>query len=79
MDLITLNTYGIQSKKDILEEISDDATKEFGNENTMRKMRGDWVLLEFTTAEVAGKDSYILLGEAVEILQQTLDDHIIKT
>jgi hypothetical protein len=29
MDLYTLNTYGISTKKDILEEISDDATKEF--------------------------------------------------
>lgn len=35
----------------------------------MKKMRGDWLILEFTTAEVAGKDSYILSGEAVEILQ----------
>lgn len=79
MDLNTLNSYGISSKKDILEEISDDATKEFQNDNTMKKMRGDWQIIEFTTAEVAGKDSYILSGEAVEILQQTLDDHIIKT
>lgn len=45
----------------------------------MKKMRGDWLLIEFTTAEVAGKDSYILSGDAVELLQQTLDDHIIKT
>jgi|APCry1669189768_1035252.scaffolds.fasta_scaffold353708_1 hypothetical protein len=45
----------------------------------MKKMRAEWVILEFTTAEVAGKDSYILSGEAVEVLQQTLDDHIIKT
>jgi hypothetical protein len=29
MDLNQLNNYGISSKKDILEEISDDATKEF--------------------------------------------------
>lgn len=34
----------------------------------MKKMRGEWQIIEFTTAEVSGKDSYILSGEAVEIL-----------
>jgi len=45
----------------------------------MSKMKDEWGPLEFTCAEVAGKDSFILSGEAVELIQATLDDHIIKT
>lgn len=65
--------------KDALEEISDRATKEWNNEKTMKKMKEEWEPLEFTCKEVAGKDSKILSGDAVELIQTTLDDHIIKT
>jgi dynein heavy chain len=40
-------------------------------------MLKDWEPIEFTPKEWKG--SAILDGEAVEILQTTLDDHIIKT
>lgn len=35
----------------------------------MKKMKEDWTLLEFTTVLPDGKDSSILQGEAVELLQ----------
>jgi len=46
---------------------------------TMKKMRDDWEPLEFACRAVPDKESYILDGEAVELIQTTLDDHIIKT
>jgi dynein heavy chain len=45
----------------------------------MEKMEEAWEPLEFTCKEVPDKESYILDGEAVELIQNTLDDHIIKT
>lgn len=65
--------------KTIIEDISDRASKEYSNSSTMAKMKDDWGGLEFSTTPVEGKDSAILQGEAVEVLSQTLDDHIIKT
>jgi dynein heavy chain, axonemal len=62
-----------------VEDISDTASKEYTNSNTMARMKEDWKELEFTTVEMDGKSSPILAGEAVEVLQQALDDHIIKT
>jgi dynein heavy chain len=44
----------------------------------MAKMTDDWRPLEFTAIECPGKDSYILAGEAVELIQAALDDHVIK-
>jgi hypothetical protein len=34
----------------------------------MKKMKDEWEPLEFTCKEVAGKDSKILAGDAVEII-----------
>lgn len=65
--------------KTALEDISDKASKEYSNQRTMAKMQEEWAPLEFTCHEVEGKDSYILAGDAVELIQATLDDHIIKT
>lgn len=40
-------------------------------------MLADWMPMDFTTKDWKG--SYILEGEAIELLQTLLDDHIIKT
>jgi dynein heavy chain len=79
MDIKQLMYYNLLEKKDGLEELSEMASKEFQNQNTMIKMKEDWEPLAFTCKEVQGKDSYILDGEAVEQIQAALDDHIIKT
>jgi dynein heavy chain len=63
--------------KDALEEIADQATKEFGNEKILKNMFGDWEPLEFTPS--AQKDTYKLGGDSIELIQQTLDDHLIRT
>jgi dynein heavy chain len=69
----------IENFKNELEEISETASKEFSNDNTMKKMKKEWEPLEFTCKHVPDKESYILDGEAIELIQATLDDHIIKT
>ena len=75
-----LNSLNIKDEfKAALEDISDKASKEYSNYNTMKKMEEEWQPLEFTCIEVEGKDSCILAGEAIELIQTTLDDHIIKT
>lgn len=65
--------------KDKLDEISDQASKEFANKNTMNNMKKEWEALSFDCKMLPGKESYILNGEAVELIQTALDDHIIKT
>ena len=62
---------------DYLEEISDFADKQHKNEMALKAMLDAWEPLEFTPKDWKG--SAILDGEAVEQLQATLDDHIIKT
>ena len=74
--LSTLRQLKIERHKDKLEEISETASKEFSNERTLTKMNDDWVPMEFTCKEYRG--SYILEGEAIELITALLDDHIIK-
>jgi dynein heavy chain, axonemal len=40
-------------------------------------MNDDWTPMEFTCKDWKG--SFILDGEAIELIQALLDDHIIKT
>lgn len=74
--LKTLQNFGIVKFKDKLEEISDTASKEYSNERTLKKMNDDWQPMEFTCKEYRG--SFILEGEAIELITTILDDHIIK-
>jgi dynein heavy chain len=76
--LSTLISLGISQYKDKLEDISETASKEYSNERTLAKMHEDWSPLEFTCKDWKN-GSFILDGEAVEVIQQLLDDHIIKT
>lgn len=69
--------FEITKFKDKLEDISETASKEYSNERTMIKMKEDWEPMEFTCKDWKG--SSILEGEAIELLQALLDDHIIKT
>ena len=69
----------IVDKKTELEEISETASKEFGNMKSMKDMKTAWEPLAFRCKAVPDKDSYILEGEAIEEIQVTLDDQIIKT
>lgn len=60
-----------------LEEISDTAAKEYKNENMLANMKKDWQPAEFGCKVY--KDTFILDGEAIDVIQTLLDDHIIKT
>ena len=74
--LKTLIQLRIDKHKDKLEEISETASKEYSNERTLNKMNDDWAPMEFAVKEFRG--SYILEGEAIELITALLDDHIIK-
>jgi dynein heavy chain, axonemal len=63
--------------KDALEDIADTASKEFSNEKILNQMFADWEPLEFTPS--VQKDTYKLGGDSIELIQQTLDDHLVKT
>lgn len=73
-----LKSFDVRNFKDFLEETSDRASKEFTNKNIMLKMKEEWKELSFDCKLLPGKDSFILNGEAVELIQTALDDHIIK-
>jgi dynein heavy chain, axonemal len=74
----TLGTLQIEDgHKDKLEDIADTASKEFSNERILKNMFKDWEPLEFTPSDCKG--TYKLGGESIELIQQTLDDHLIKT
>ena len=49
---------------------------EFSNERTLNKMNDDWAPMAFLCKEYRG--SFILKGEAIELITTLLDDHIIK-
>ena len=60
-----------------LDMIADTASREFKNENILKGMHSEWEPAEFSCKEYKG--TYILDGEAIEIIQTLLDDHIVKT
>jgi dynein heavy chain, axonemal len=60
----------------VLEEIADTATKEYTNEKTLKQMELDWEPLDFEPTDQKG--TYKLGGDCIELIQQTLDDHLIK-
>lgn len=62
-----------------IEDISDNASKEFGIEKILNKMMDDWskVLAELKTWKDTG--TYIVSGGSIDEIQQILDDQIVKT
>jgi dynein heavy chain len=74
----SLSSFSIEPwHKDKLEDIADTASKEFSNEKILKNMFKDWEPLEFTPMDCKG--TYKLGGDSIELIQQTLDDHLIKT
>jgi len=71
--LIPLQIEGFKEK---LEDISDSATKEYSIQRTLEKMAADWEPLNFDTKD--WRETFILDGEAVELITTQLDDNIIK-
>jgi dynein heavy chain len=61
-----------------LDSEADFAFRQYTLYNNLNDMKDQWKPLMFDTVEFKGV-SYILSGEAVELLQEKLDDHTIKT
>ncbi len=74
--LNTLKNIDLERVTSKLEDIADVATKEYGNERMLAQMKEAWEPMEFACKEWKG--TFILDGEAVELIQALLDDHIIK-
>lgn len=77
MDITQLLSMGILKCTEDIEEIADNAGKEFKNEELLKSMKVQWEPLRFECKE--HKDTFILDGEATEEIQVLLDDHLIKT
>ena len=62
-----------------IEEISEQASREWSIEKALEKMRTDWQELTFELAEWKATGTHILRGGPLDEAQTLLDDHIIKS
>ena len=69
----------IVEHKEQIQEISDNASREWTLEKTLDKMESDWADLSFELNEWKDTGTFILKGGPVDEAQTLLDDHIIKS
>jgi dynein heavy chain len=62
-----------------MEEISENASKEFTLENALTKMKKEWDSVKLVVINYKGRGVLILQGQSVEEIQTLLDDHVIKS
>lgn len=62
-----------------IEEISEQASREWSIEKALDKMHADWQELKFELAEWKATGTHILRGGPLDEAQTLLDDHIIKS
>ncbi|KAK3717325.1 hypothetical protein QZH41_011557, partial [Actinostola sp. cb2023] len=74
--LCTMLEYNLLKNMTKLEEISGAASKEFGLEKAMEKMKVEWEEMEFEF--VPYRDTGVCILSAVDDIQMLLDDHIVK-
>lgn len=61
-----------------LEEISDQASKEFAIEKILIKMNEDWKPIVVEIKDWKDTGTFIVSGSSIEEIQQILDDQIVK-
>ncbi|KAL3158235.1 hypothetical protein ABBQ38_010487 [Trebouxia sp. C0009 RCD-2024] len=71
--------YNIQDHIKAIEEISEQASREWSIEKALDKMHADWQELKFELAEWKATGTHILRGGPLDEAQTLLDDHIIKS
>ena len=69
----------IVEHKEQIQEISDNASREWTLEKTLDKMESDWADLSFELNEWKDTGTFILKDGPVDEAQTLLDDHIIKS
>ena len=62
-----------------IEDISEQASREWSIEKALDKMHADWQDLNFELAEWKATGTHILRGGPLDEAQTLLDDHIIKS
>jgi len=68
---------GLGDHLDQIQEVSENASKEFSLEKALRKMEGEWTGIEFEFGMWRDTGTYKL--RALDDIQMLLDDHIVKT
>ena len=76
-NLTTAEEMGLLDHLELLTRVSDVAAKEFGIEQAMNKMRGEWEDIEMVVMEYGDSGTYIIKVD--EAIMQQLDDHIVMT
>lgn len=61
-----------------IEDVSENASKEFSLENALSKMEREWEQLRFVVVNFKNRGVLILQGSCVEDIQLILDEHTIK-
>jgi len=62
-----------------LVEVAQSASREYSNQKTLEKMEADWAEIRFELKDWSDTGTYILLGAAIEVIQQLLDEQTITT
>jgi dynein heavy chain len=70
---------GILQNSKALNDISDEAFKEYAIENILNKMLADWQPVNVELKAWKDTGSFIVSGGSVEEIQQILDDQMVKT
>ncbi|CAD8170768.1 unnamed protein product [Paramecium pentaurelia] len=79
VSLRELNTLKVDQFINDMEEISENASKEFTLENALAKMKKEWDNIKLVVLNYKGRGVLILQGQSVEEIQTLLDDHVIKS
>lgn len=68
---------GLGEHLDAIQEVSENASKEFALEKALRKMESEWAGIEFEFGKWRDTGTYKL--RALDDIQMLLDDHLVKT
>lgn len=66
--------YELEKHFEVIKNISEGATKEYGIEQILNKIEDAWATTDFTVAQYQDQDAYII--KSVDDIMQLLDDNI---
>ncbi|GFR40055.1 hypothetical protein Agub_g593 [Astrephomene gubernaculifera] len=78
LNLQKLLTVGIASHAELLQDLSDAASREMALERSLDRMVAEWTGVKFEIVPWKNTGGFILKGSCVEEVQMLLDDHTVK-